>query len=220
MGATQEGALRDSNQARACRAALIRELEDAGELRDPRVADAIARVPRHIFVPGASLRQAYANRPLPIGFAQTISQPTTVAVMTRALRLTGSERVLEIGTGSGYQAAVLGVLAAEVYTLERIGALADEAKERLVRLGYRNVHVGTGDGYAGWSEHAPYDRILVTAAPEQVPPALFDQLAEGGILVAPVGPTDVFQRLLRYSKSGEVEDLGGVYFVPMVHAVW
>ncbi len=182
----------------------------------------MARVPRHWFVPGAPLRQAYANRPLPIGFDQTISQPEIVALMTDALELTGRERVLEIGTGSGYQAAVLSLLAAEVFTIELVPELAEGARTRLEQLGFSNVHVRAGDGYRGWPEAQPFDRILVTAAPEEVPRTLLEQLAPGGTLVAPVGPRDRAQSLLRYRRANgrfSREDLGGVQFVPMVHGI-
>jgi protein-L-isoaspartate(D-aspartate) O-methyltransferase len=157
--------------------------------------------------------------PAPIGHGQTISQPTVVALMTEALELRGRERVLEIGTGSGYQAAILSLLASEVYTIEIVSDLADEARARLSQLGYSNVHVRAGDGYRGWPEQAPFERILVTAAPDVMPGALLDQLVEGGALVGPVGPTHAMQRLLRYrKKDGRIssEDLGAVRFVPMV----
>jgi protein-L-isoaspartate(D-aspartate) O-methyltransferase len=206
----------DSEEARTRRSELVREL--ALEVSDARVLDAIRRVPRHLFVPAASLAVAYANSPAPIGHGQTISQPVIVAIMSEALLLTGRERVLEIGTGSGYQAAVLALLAAEVDSVENIPALANEARSRLERLGFSNVHVHEGDGYAGFPDAAPFDRILVTAAPEETPRTLLAQLADGGILVAPVGE-DWVQRLLRYRKKGatiSVEDLGGVQFVPMV----
>jgi protein-L-isoaspartate(D-aspartate) O-methyltransferase len=207
----------DSDEARADRAALVRGLAD--EIQNARVLDAMQRVPRHIFVPGVSLSRAYLDAPAPIGYGQTISQPTIVAVMTDALELRGSERVLEIGTGSGYQAAILSQLVSEVYTIEIVRQLAEEADVRLRQLGYANVHVRAGDGYKGWPEQAPFDRVIVTAAPDEVPRALLDQLAEGGILVVPVGPTGWTQRLVRYRKThGRVssEDLGGVRFVPMV----
>jgi protein-L-isoaspartate(D-aspartate) O-methyltransferase len=207
----------DSDEARAYRAELVRGL--AADVTDARVLDAMGRVPRHLFVPGVPVRRAYVDEPAPIGYGQTISQPTIVAVMTEALELRGSERVLEIGTGSGYQAAVLSLLAAEVYTIEIVDELADEARVRLVRLGYTNVHVRAGDGYKGWPDEAPFDRILVTAAPDELPRALLDQLAEGGVLVAPVGPNGWTQRLLRCRKKGgriSTEDLGAVRFVPMV----
>lgn len=207
----------DPDAARAYRRELLREL--SGDIRDRRVLSAMMRVPRHLFVPEASLRLAYVNAPVPIGYDQTISQPTVVALMTEALRLTGRERVLEIGTGSGYQAAILSMLAAEVYSIEVVTELAEEARQRLHALGYANVRVRAGDGYAGWPEKAPFDRVLLTAAPERVPGALFEQLSDHGVLVAPVGPTDRTQALRRYSKAGpriSVEDLGPVQFVPMV----
>jgi protein-L-isoaspartate(D-aspartate) O-methyltransferase len=211
--------LTDSEDARARRAELVRSL--ALEVRDVRVLDAMERVPRHLFVPQASLAVAYADSPASIGHGQTISQPTIVAVMTEALELSGRERVLEIGTGSGYQAAVLALLATEVHSIETIPALAEEARLRLLRLGYANVYVHTGDGYGGLPGEAPFDRIVVTAAPEETPHVLLEQLADGGILVVPVGENDWTQRLLRYRKRGAtvtVEDLGGVRFVPMVPA--
>ena len=208
----------DPDLARAYRAELVRSL--ALEIGDARVLEAMARVPRHLFVPGVSLARAYEDEPAPIGFDQTISQPTVVAWMSSALELRGRERVLEIGTGSGYQAAVLSVLSADVYTIELVPQLAADADERLRRLGYANVHVRAGDGYAGWPEHAPFDRVIVTAAPERVPAALFEQLADGGVLVAPVGGERREQKLVRYRKRGghvEAQDLGYVRFVPMVH---
>ena len=208
---------RDPAEAREYRAELIREL--SGEIGDARVLDAIASVPRHLFMPGASLYRAYANHAAAIGYGQTISQPYVVGIMTEALELEGRKRVLEIGTGSGYQAAILSVLGAEVYSIEVVKELAEEARERLVRLGYAHIHVRAGDGYAGWPEEAPFDRVIVTAAPEEVPHVLLDQLAEGGILVAPIGPTGWGQSLLRYRKTRGLlscEDLGRVRFVPMV----
>jgi protein-L-isoaspartate(D-aspartate) O-methyltransferase len=208
----------DSENARAQRAALAQHL--TAEIRDPRVLDAMARVPRHLFMPSSPLSHAYADRPASIGHGQTISQPTVVAIMTHALQLEGNERVLEIGTGSGYQTAILSLLAKEIYTMEIVRALADEAAARLRRLGYAdNVHLRLGDGYEGWPTEAPFDRILVTAAPDEIPEELIDQLGEGGILVLPLGSSGWTQRLRRYrKKQGSVwsEDLGGVRFVPMV----
>jgi protein-L-isoaspartate(D-aspartate) O-methyltransferase len=207
----------DSEEARAHRAALIREL--ARTIKSEPVLAAMGRVPRHLFVPGVSLGRAYFNSPAPIGYGQTISQPMIVAMMTAALDLEGTERVLEVGTGSGYQAAVLSLLAGEIYTIEIVAPLAEVARARLARLGYSNVEVRTGDGYRGWPEKAPFARILVTAAPDTMPQALLDQLADGGILVAPVGRGSSVQRLLRYRKSEgriQTEDLGAVRFVPMV----
>jgi protein-L-isoaspartate(D-aspartate) O-methyltransferase len=207
----------DSDEAREYRAELVLEL--AREIRDARVLDAMGRVPRHLFVPGVSLRRAYVDRAAPIGHGQTISQPLVVAIMTEALDLQGRERVLEIGTGSGYQAAILSLLASEVYSIEVVKDLAEEARARLETLGYANVHVRAGDGYKGWPEQAPFDRVIVTAAPEEVPRVLLDELAEGGILVVPVGPNGWSQRLLRYHKVDgriSIQDLGPVAFVPMV----
>jgi protein-L-isoaspartate(D-aspartate) O-methyltransferase len=176
-------------------------------------------VPRHLFVPHANLDDAYRDAPYPIGLGQTISQPTVVAMMTQALELKGDEKILEVGTGSGYQAAVLGKLAKRVYTIELHEQLANEAKDKLAKAGFSNVVVRAGDGYKGWPEEAPFDRVIVTAAPDQLPKALVDQLAEGGVLVAPVGPEGLPQRLVRYRKRAgklDEEDLGGVMFVPMV----
>lgn len=207
----------DPDEARSYREKLVRRL--ARDVKDARVLETMMRVPRHLFMPEATPRVAYLDVPAPIGYGQTISQPTIVAIMSEALELGGGERVLEVGTGSGYQAAILSVLASQVYTIEVVKELADEARSRLARLGYSNVHVRTGDGYAGWPEEAPFDRILVTAAPEHVPPVLLEQLAEGGVLVAPVGPCGWTQSLLRHRKAGtqvSVEDLGPVQFVPMV----
>jgi protein-L-isoaspartate(D-aspartate) O-methyltransferase len=207
----------DSPDARAYRVALVKQL--AFDIADTRVLSAMASVPRHLFMPGASLANAYADHAAKIGHGQTISQPTVVGIMTEALDLKGTERVLEIGTGSGYQAAILSLLCKEVFSVEVIDELAQSARARLERLGYDNVHVSTGDGYAGLPEHAPFDRILVTAAPETTPQVLIDQLGEHGVLVVPVGPTHWAQRLRRYRKQGghvSREDLGAVQFVPMV----
>ena len=192
-----------------------------GAIRDARVLGAMQTVPRHRFVDGVSARRAYRDDTAPIGFGQTISQPTVVALMTAALELTGCERVLEIGTGSGYQAAILSLLAARVYSIERFPELADKARRRLARLGYDNVEVRAGDGFGGWPEAAPFDRIILTAAPAEVPAALLGQLAEGGVLVAPVGPEGGAQTLLQLRKTGaniSQRELGSVWFVPMVPA--
>jgi protein-L-isoaspartate(D-aspartate) O-methyltransferase len=167
-------------------------------------------------VPESVREHAYEDRALPIGLEQTISQPYVVAAMTQALGLEGGERVLEIGTGSGYQAAVLAEIAGEVYTIELEETLATRAGDALARLGYRNVHVRAGDGYRGWPEHAPFDAIIVTAAPEHVPPALLEQLATGGRMVLPVGGLWQELRLLRKGEGGVTEEtLMPVRFVPM-----
>lgn len=158
-------------------------------VEDPRVLAALRRVPRHEFVPKELLPWAYEDRPLAIGEGQTISQPHVVAFMTQQLGLKPSDRVLEIGTGSGYQAAVLGELAAEVYTIEIVPALARRARRTLGRLGYRNVFVKEGDGFSGWPGKAPFDAVIVTCSVEEIPPPLIEQLREGGRLIAPVGPS-------------------------------
>lgn len=209
----------DPEEARRYRGELVAAIVERGDVVEPKVIEAMGRVPRHAFVPGASLGEAYEDHPLPIGHDQTISQPSLVALMTQALELDGDERVLEIGTGSGYQAAILSLLSSHVYTVEIVPALGEMARKRLAELGYANVTVRVGDGYRGWPELAPFDRILLTAAPPKLPEALISQLAEGGVMVAPVGRTDGAQTLYRYRKHGdelEAEDLGGVRFVPMV----
>lgn len=178
----------------------------AGQIRargvqDPDVLRAMENVPRHRFVPESVRSRSYADTPLPIGLGQTISQPYIVAYMTEAAGITRGKRVLEIGTGSGYQAAVLGELAGEVYTIEIIPELADGARRVLGELGYENVFVKTGNGYLGWPEHAPFDAIVVTAAPDEIPKALIDQLAVGGKMVIPVGTT--FQEMTVLTKTPE-----------------
>jgi protein-L-isoaspartate(D-aspartate) O-methyltransferase len=178
------------------------------------------KVPRHLFVPEALAGEAYGDHPLPIGHGQTISQPFVVAFMTEALGLRGGETVLEVGTGSGYQAAVLAEIAARVYTIEIVAPLAEEARERLARLGYRNVEVRAGDGYQGWPEAAPFDAVIVTAAAPRVPEPLKQQLKDGGRLVIPVGEYDqelmvVTRRGTRYDESRVLP----VRFVPMTGKV-
>jgi len=186
---------------------------------DPRVLAAMRRVPRHLFVEEALRDQAYGDHPLPIGEGQTISQPFIVGRMTELLRLTGGEKVLEIGTGCGYQAAVLGELVARVCTVERIPKLAARARQTLEATGYSNVWVRTANGTFGWPDEAPFDRILVAAGGPAVPPPLFDQLAEGGRMLMPVGAEDS-QKLSVIDKSGGAmrvtEDGGGVVFVKLI----
>jgi protein-L-isoaspartate(D-aspartate) O-methyltransferase len=185
---------------------------------DPRVLAAMAKVPRHRFIPRHLWEQAYSDYPLPIGEEQTISQPYIVALMTEALELSGPEKVLELGTGSGYQAAVLGELAAEVFSIERISSLARVAEQVLASLGYANVHVIVADGTLGWSAEAPFDAILVTAGSPQVPPPLLDQLAMGGRLVIPVGDryTQTLTRVRRTPDGLKHEYLGGCRFVKLI----
>ncbi len=185
-------------------------------ISDTAVLEALLRVPRHLFVPKDIRRQAYADHPLPIGENQTISQPYIVALMTELPRIDSTSRVLEIGTGSGYQAAILGELAGEVYTIEIVGPLAERSGRLLDSLGYRNVHVRCGDGYAGWPEQAPFDAIIVTCAPPEIPQPLIEQLADGGRLVAPVGT--FWQELILIEKAdGELSrsSVIPVRFVPM-----
>jgi protein-L-isoaspartate(D-aspartate) O-methyltransferase len=185
---------------------------------DQDVLDAMETVPRHEFVPDRYVDQAYADHPLPIGHGQTISQPSIVALMTELLKLEDTDRVLEIGTGSGYQAAILAQVVAEVYTVEIVEPLALEAAERLERLGYTNIHTLHADGYFGWEEHAPFDAIIVTAAPDHIPHPLVQQLADGGKLVVPVGPPGGYQTLWEVSKEGDEiknRNVTGVLFVPL-----
>ncbi len=183
------------------------------------VVAAMLRVPRHEYVPRQARAQAYVNRPLPIGHGQTISQPFIVALMTHALSLTGTDRVLEIGTGSGYQAAVLAELAKEVYTIEIVAKLAEEARARLSRMNYRNVEVRDGDGWLGWPDAAPFDAVIVTAAGPQIPPKLVQQLRPGGRLIMPVGEPDQGQMLTLVQKhvngSTTAQALLPVIFVPL-----
>jgi protein-L-isoaspartate(D-aspartate) O-methyltransferase len=191
-------------------------------IRDPLVLAAMSKVPRESFVSARQAAFAYEDEPLPIGDGQTISQPYIVARMTEALMLARTDRVLEIGTGSGYSSAVLAEIAAEVYTIERIEALADRARQRLARLGYATVHVRTGDGTLGWPEHAPYDAIVATAGGPRVPPPLLAQLAIGGCLVIPVGSGLHDQRLVRIvratARDYRREEFDPVAFVPLVGA--
>jgi len=193
---------------------------EARAVEDAFVLDAMRAVRREDFVPADLAEYAYEDEPLPIGYGQTISQPYIVAVMTAAARVRPGDRVLEIGTGSGYGAAVLSAIAEEVYTVERIEALAHSARDRLAALGYRNVHVLCGDGTLGWAEHAPYDAIIVTAGGPSVPRALLDQLKPGGRLVMPLGSEPRSQRLVRRTRIGPdayaEDDLEWVAFVPLI----
>lgn len=199
----------------------VRETSDyLGRARlDPRVMKALGTVARHEFVPAKLRDRAYENRPLPIGHSQTISQPYIVAIMTDLLELTPQHRVLEIGTGSGYQAAILAALIEQVYSIEIIEPLGEAARERLARLGFDKVQVRIGDGYYGWEEHAPFDAIVVTAAASHVPPPLIKQLKPGGRMVIPVGSHFMTQQLLLVTKSmnGEVrtQQILPVAFVPL-----
>ena len=213
---------RSAEQEEIERARLVmidRHLRRRG-LRDARILSAMRKVPRDRFVPAALRASAYADCPLPIGEGQTISQPYIVALMTEALDLTGTERILEIGTGSGYQTAILAEIGAEVWSIERSAALHRTAVETLTLLGYTSVHCLLGDGTLGHPSGAPFDRIIATGSLPDLPTTLFDQLVEGGIFVGPVGSFHI-QRLIRvvYHRSGfECSDLGGCRFVPLIGA--
>jgi protein-L-isoaspartate(D-aspartate) O-methyltransferase len=205
------------NRPQDPRAHMVETQLKAREIRDAAVLKAMSRVPRHLFVPPDVRPFAYEDRPLPIGRGQTISQPFIVAYMTEALQLQPSHTVLEIGTGSGYQAAVLAELVQQVYTIEIVPDLAASARRTLAEAGYKHVEVRAGNGYLGWPEHAPYPRIIVTAAPPQIPQALIDQLSVGGIMVLPVGTG--YQEMVVVSKtpSGITQKRTiPVRFVPMV----
>ncbi len=196
---------------------MVRDQLRGRDIVNPRVLDAMSRVPRHLFVPDAVRADAYGDFPLPIGDGQTISQPYIVGFMTQALEVEPHHRVLEIGTGSGYQAAILAELASDVYTIEIVPALADRARKTIADLGYKNVHIKTGNGYLGWPEHAPYDRVMVTAAPDAVPRPLIEQLRVGGLMAIPVGTTTQELRILRRTSQGlETLRTLPVMFVPMV----
>ena len=218
VGVSGNGLQRGTRDWDAERQRMVDEQLRSRDIRNPRVLRAMLSVPRHLFVPEPQRAYAYSDSPLPIGLDQTISQPYIVAFMTQALDPAPEHRVLEVGTGSGYQAAVLGVLAKEVYTIEILPPLADRARETLSALRYRNVQVRTGNGYLGWPEHAPYDRIMVTAAPDQVPAALVQQLKVGGLMAIPIGTVSQELRILRRTASGtETLSTLPVRFVPMTN---
>jgi protein-L-isoaspartate(D-aspartate) O-methyltransferase len=218
-GVAQQASETGRNEFAAQRDRMVTDHLAGRDIRDPRVLRAMREVPRHLFVPKAMEAQAYDDRPLPIGFEQTISQPYIVALMTQLARPSPNDRALEVGTGSGYQAAILSRLTAEVYSIELIEELARDAAARLKTLGYANVSTRAGDGYAGWPEHAPFDVIVVTAAPTHVPQPLVDQLKAGGRMVIPVGSVfDVQQlRLIEKNSEGRVSErsIAPVRFVPL-----
>ncbi len=201
---------------------MVENLVTAGYLHDPRVVEAMQRVPRHAFIPQDLDEFAYNDTPLPIGYGQTISAPSIVALMTELLELKKGDKVLEIGTGSGYQAAVLAEAEdVEVYTIEIIPELAERARENLAAKGYEEVFLQQGDGYYGWPENAPYDAIIVTAAPDHLPEPLVQQLKEGGRLVIPIGPPGSYQTLWKFVKQeGNLKayNITGVVFVPFTGA--
>lgn len=210
-----------SSEDRAFTAARQRMVEKdlkGRDIADPQVLEIMGRIPRHLFVEKSLQRQAYADHPLPIGEGQTISQPYIVALMTQILRIKPGEKVLEVGTGSGYQAAVLAELTDQVFSIEIREKLTQAASKMLKELGYNQVRLKSGDGYFGWEEFAPFDAILVTCAANHIPPSLIKQLKEGGRLILPLGSTTYFQTLTLITKKGgqtDVQHLMGVAFVPM-----
>ena len=200
------------------RAKMVESQIIARGIRDKAVINAMLKVDRHIFVPTEYIHQAYEDYPLPIGDGQTISQPYIVALMTQSLDLSKSSRVLEIGTGSGYQAAILAEICDSVYTIELFTSLSKQAEKTLLKTGYKNIRLKTGDGYNGWKEFSPFDAIIVTCAPTHVPHALQEQLAEGGKMIIPVGEGD-FQELILYVKKNSkihAKSIVPVRFVPMI----
>lgn len=218
--ATQRGqsdtASSDGNEFAAFRERMVRDQLRTRDISDPRVLAAMLKVPRHEFVPVDLRQSAYDDSALPLEMGQTISQPYIVAYMTQALEMRGTERVLEIGTGSGYQAAVLAEIASQVYSIEIVPQLHERARTILAKLGYKNIHFRAGDGYLGWPEHAPFDRIIVTAAPGEVPQPLLDQLSDGGRLIIPLGTFN--QELVIFEKEKSKikrRSTIAVRFVPM-----
>ena len=198
---------------------MVKRQIEARGIKDSRVLKAMQKVPRHLFVPEENRHSSYADTPLPIGEKQTISQPYIVAFMTEILDLDSEDRVLEIGTGSGYQAAILGEIAKEVYTIEIIPVLGKRAEKLLKKLEYENIYVKIGDGYKGWPEDAPFDAVIVTCAPENIPQALINQLKEGGRMIIPVGTSGGVQELVKGVKDKgrfKTQDVLPVRFVPMV----
>jgi protein-L-isoaspartate(D-aspartate) O-methyltransferase len=209
----------DSGKFAAQRREMVERQLIARGISDKRVLQAMGEIPRHLFVDPSMRHRAYGDHPLPIGEGQTISQPYVVAWMTEALDLKSTDRVLEIGTGSGYQAAVLAEIVSEVYTIEIREGLSERATRLLDSLGYGNVRTKYADGYFGWEEHAPFDAIIITASANHIPPPLLKQLRDGGRLIIPLGSTLYYQTLTLVTKKGDdmtVRQMGGVAFVPMV----
>jgi protein-L-isoaspartate(D-aspartate) O-methyltransferase len=201
---------------KAMRERMVETQIKARGIKDPRVLSAMLKVERHRFIPEEYRDSAYSDHPLPIGEGQTISQPYIVALMTELLELKGGEKVLEVGTGSGYQAAILAELAKEVYTIEIVEALASSAKKVLLELAYQNITVKVGDGYLGWPEAAPFDAIIITCAPDHIPNPLLEQLKEGGRMVLPVGTySQELQKVIKRSGKIETTNVAPVIFVPM-----
>lgn len=208
----------EANDRSGQREKMVRTQIESRGIKDPRVLDAFRQVPRHLFVPEAMRHQAYDDTPLPIGQGQTISQPYTVARMTEALELKGDEIILEVGTGSGYQAAILSQLASWVYSVERVRDLSIQARKVLDQLKCHNVAIKTGDGTLGWKEHSPYDGVIVTAGSPDIPRPLVEQLKEGGRLVIPVGDPHTQRMILGIKQGGELttRDLGAYRFVELI----
>jgi len=210
----------DEERFRLLREAMVAQQIEARGIDNPDVLRAMRAVPRHLFVPPGYRNEAYGDHPLPIGLDQTISQPYIVALMTQVADPDPEDVVLEVGTGSGYQAAVLAEIVQSVYTVEILPTLGEQARRRFVELGYSNVHSRIGDGYQGWEEYAPFDAILVTAAPEEIPPPLIEQLKPGGLMIIPVGGEYQVQTLMRVEKAADgttvSRSLIPVRFVPLV----
>ncbi len=217
------GSLKDSSKLKAAREHLYKKYIETKDIKDPKVLAAMRKVPRHSFVPDDLESSAYKDRPLPIGEGQTISQPSLVALMTEILNLSGNARVLEIGTGSGYQAAILAEIAKEVYTIEIKEKLYHKSSKTLKSLKYNNIYTRHADGYFGWPEAAPFDAIMITAAVDHIPPPLIQQLKDGARLTLPLGNPFSYQNLVLVTKKGEdtsVRQITGVLFVPMTgHAL-
>jgi len=197
---------------------MVEEQIETRGIKNKPVLEAMKRVPRHEFVPNEYIDQAYDDHPLPIGEGQTISQPYIVALMTELAIIGPESKVLEIGTGSGYQAAILAQIVKKVYSVEIIKSLGEQARKRLKELGYKNIEIKIADGYFGWEENAPYDAIIITAAPDHIPQPLINQLKDGGVIVIPVGPPGAYQTLWQIIKNGDQlisNNMGGVSFVPL-----
>jgi protein-L-isoaspartate(D-aspartate) O-methyltransferase len=219
MGFSSSAQYYDNKDFEYKRQRMVSDQIRARDVKDVGVLEAMRKVPRHLFVPQAVINQAYEDHPLAIGAGQTISQPYIVAYMTEILELENSDKVLEIGTGSGYQTAVLAEVCDSVYSIEIVGPLAEKASKTLKELGYKNIFIKKGDGYQGWEEHAPYSAIIVTCAPSSVPQALQDQLAEGGRMIIPVGEQYIQQLVLLEKHAGKItrKKVLPVRFVPMVN---
>lgn len=219
---TQQNLTTEEQHYAVLRQQMVEEQIKARDIKNEKVLQAMLKVPRHRLVPDNVLDKVYGDHPLPIGYGQTISQPYIVALMTESLNISKGDKVMEIGTGSGYQAAVLAEISDEVYSIEIIYELAERARKNLSKLGYKNIKVKNADGYFGWEEYAPFDAIIVTAAANHVPPPLLEQLKDGGRLVIPLGETLRFQTLTLITKKGnetETRFITGCRFVPMTGKV-